>query len=135
MPEKRKREAKSSPSKTTSPRAGTRKKSARTASGKKASPQVLATASLGAQEGYRERTEAGHRAAGRTPPSERREGRSSGATRRVVDTVRKAITIPTHAEALEHETAAQVWSTERPKFREGLAAMEAAIAAKASAST
>jgi uncharacterized protein (TIGR00730 family) len=86
MPEKRKREAKSSPSKTTSPRAGTRKKSARTASGKKASPQVLAAASLGAQEGYRERTEAGHRAAGRTPPSERREGRSSGATRRVVDT-------------------------------------------------
>ena len=46
----------------------------------------MAEAAIGAQEGHRERTEAGHRAAGRTPPSEKRELRSSGATRKVVDT-------------------------------------------------
>src|ERR1043165_6482125 len=86
MPEKRKRGAKSSSPKTTPQRAEKRTKTARTATGKKASPQVMADAALGAQEGLRERTEAGHRAAGRTPPSEKREGRSSGATRRIVDT-------------------------------------------------
>src|SRR6478609_8498806 len=46
-----------------------KQKVARTASGKKASPQVLAEASATAREGTRERTEAGHRAAGRTRPS------------------------------------------------------------------
>lgn len=51
-------------------------------------------------------------------------------SRRVVDTVRRALSIPTHAEALGHETAAQMWSTERPGFRDGLAAMETAIARK-----
>lgn len=51
-------------------------------------------------------------------------------SRRVVDTVRRALDIPTHAEALGHETAAQMWSTERPHFRDGLAQMEAAIAKK-----
>ncbi|HEY4307219.1 MAG TPA: TIGR00730 family Rossman fold protein [Gemmatimonadaceae bacterium] len=99
MPEKRKRSAKSSPKTTaktaakkttattaTPAREPKRPKSARTASGKKGSPQVLAEASLGAQEGFRERTEAGHRAAGRTPPSQKGEARSSGATRKIVDT-------------------------------------------------
>src|SRR3569833_619415 len=89
MPEKRKRDAKSSAkttSKTTATRESKRPKTARTASGKKATPQVMAEAAIGAQEGHRERTEAGHRAAGRTPPSEKRELRSSGATRKVVDT-------------------------------------------------
>jgi enoyl-CoA hydratase len=62
--------------------------------------------------------------------AQRFDSHESVFTRRVVDTMRKALTIPTHAEALEHETAAQVWSTERPAFRDGLAAMEAAIAAK-----
>jgi uncharacterized protein (TIGR00730 family) len=85
MPEKRKRGAKSS-AKTTPTREAKRTKTARTASGKKSSPQALAEASLGAQEGLRERTEAGHRAAGRTPPSQKGEARSSGATRKVVDT-------------------------------------------------
>ena len=46
-------------------------KAPRTAGGKKASPEVLAEATMTAREGYRERTEAGHRAAGRTPPSEK----------------------------------------------------------------
>ena len=86
MPEKRKRGEKA-PETATSPRAKKgRQKSARTASGKHASPQLLAEAALDSQEGLRERTEAGHRAAGRTPPSQKRGARSSGATRKIVDT-------------------------------------------------
>ncbi len=63
-------------------------KTPRTAGGKKGSPQVLAQASLGAQEGLRERTEAGHRAAGRTPPSENTPARTSGAVRVIDDSIR-----------------------------------------------
>src|SRR5262249_25446829 len=63
-------------------------KTPRTAAGKKASPQVLAQASLTAQEGFRERTEAGHRAAGRTPPSEKTPARQSGAARVIDDSIR-----------------------------------------------
>jgi hypothetical protein len=63
-------------------------KSPRTAGGKKSSPQVLAQASLTAQEGLRERTEAGHRAAGRTPPSEKTPARQSGAARVIDDSIR-----------------------------------------------
>jgi uncharacterized protein (TIGR00730 family) len=62
-----------------------RGKRPRTATGKKANPQLLAAATLGAQEGLRERTEAGHRAAGRTPPSETAEPRTAGAARIAVD--------------------------------------------------
>jgi len=65
-----------------------RQKQARTASGKKSTPQLLAEASVTAQEGLRERTEAGHRAAGRTPPSEREPARSAGAARVVDDAIR-----------------------------------------------
>jgi uncharacterized protein (TIGR00730 family) len=64
---------------------------ARTAGGKKGSPQVLAEASITAQEGLRERTEAGHRAAGRTPPSEKTAARTSGPTRIVDDSIRSWI--------------------------------------------
>jgi uncharacterized protein (TIGR00730 family) len=66
----------------------TKSKSPRTASGKKASPEVLAEASLTAQEGLRERTEAGHRAAGRTPPSQKTQARQSGAARIIDDSIR-----------------------------------------------
>src|SRR6478672_18979 len=66
----------------------TRSKTARTATGKKASPEVLAEASLTAQEGLRERTEAGHRAAGRTPPSQKTQARQSGAARIIDDSIR-----------------------------------------------
>src|SRR3954468_22473407 len=58
---------------------GKTRKHARTAGGKKATPEVMAEASANAQEGFRERTEVGHRAAGRTPPSERGAARSGGA--------------------------------------------------------
>jgi uncharacterized protein (TIGR00730 family) len=66
-------------------------KGARTATGKKSSPEMLAQASLGAQEGLRERTEAGHRAAGRTPPSEKTPARQSGAARVIDDSIRSFI--------------------------------------------
>ena len=41
-----------------------------TATGKVADPAAMAAAERGAREGVKERTEVGHRAAGRTPPSE-----------------------------------------------------------------
>lgn len=72
----------------------------RTAGGKKSSPEVLAKAALGAQEGYRERTEAGHRAAGRTPPSEKAVPRSAGATRVVDDSIRTYLPPVTEDEKL-----------------------------------
>ena len=62
--------------------------SPRTASGKRASTQLMASAALDAQEGLRERTEAGHIAAGRTPPSQENTGRRSGAVRKVDQDIR-----------------------------------------------
>ncbi len=82
MPEHSKRAAKPK-----APRAA-QIKSPRTASGKKSTPQTLAEATLTAQEGLRERTEAGHRAAGRTPPSQAQPARSAGAARIVDDAIR-----------------------------------------------
>ena len=63
-------------------------KSPRTAGGKRANPQRLAAAQAEAREGLRERTEEGHRAAGRTPPSQLTAKRSSGATRKVDEDLR-----------------------------------------------
>jgi uncharacterized protein (TIGR00730 family) len=60
----------------------------RTASGKRASTELLASAGLDAQEGLRERTEAGHIAAGRTPPSQEGTGRRTGAVRKIDDDIR-----------------------------------------------
>jgi uncharacterized protein (TIGR00730 family) len=82
MPEHRKRAAKPKAARANNT------KSPRTASGKKSTPQTLAEATLTAQEGLRERTEAGHRAAGRTPPSEQQPARSAGAARIVDDAIR-----------------------------------------------
>lgn len=56
------------------------------------------------------------------------DGQESAFTRRLVDTVRRSLTMPTHEEAFAHETEAQAWSTTRPAFLEGLAAMEQRIA-------
>jgi uncharacterized protein (TIGR00730 family) len=103
MPENRKRAAKSAADRT-SPSArsakSAKKKTARTAGGKKASPEVLAKAAQGSQEGFRERTEAGHRAAGRTPPSEKSAKRSSGATQKRVDDAIRDFTPVTEDEKL-----------------------------------
>jgi uncharacterized protein (TIGR00730 family) len=75
-------------------------KSPRTAGGNKASPQLLAEASRGAQEGYRERTEAGHRAAGRTPPSERTPGGPTTPPRIVDEAIRNYMPPVTEDEKL-----------------------------------
>jgi uncharacterized protein (TIGR00730 family) len=58
---------------------------ARTATGKKADPHVLAEAAQSARAYLRERTEFGHMAAGRTPPSQVEGTRRSGATKVHVD--------------------------------------------------
>ncbi len=62
----------------------------RTASGKRADLELLDAAAQGARDGLRERTEAGHIGAGRTPPSQQHRARSSGAIRRVDDSIRDA---------------------------------------------
>jgi len=63
-------------------------KSPRTAGGKRGNPTQLAAAQAESQEGLRERTEAGHLAAGRTPPSQLTAKRSSGAVRKIDDDLR-----------------------------------------------
>ena len=70
------------------PRPRARDGQPRTASGKRASTQLLATAQADAQEGLRERTEAGHIAAGRTPPSQESSARRSGAVKKVDHDIR-----------------------------------------------
>jgi len=72
----------------------------RTASGKRATPQLMATAEHQAQQGLRERTESGHLAAGRTPPSQEGEGRQAGAVRKVDDDIRTFSTPVTEDEKL-----------------------------------
>jgi uncharacterized protein (TIGR00730 family) len=57
----------------------------RTATGKKADPTLIAEAEADSREGLRERTEEGHLAAGRRPPSREAPGRRSGATKILVD--------------------------------------------------
>jgi uncharacterized protein (TIGR00730 family) len=57
----------------------------RTATGKKADPTLIAEAEADSREGLRERTEEGHLAAGRRPPSREALGRRSGATKILVD--------------------------------------------------
>lgn len=61
---------------------------------------MLAEAAIGAQEGYRERTEAGHRAAGRVPPSEKSPVRSSGATKIIDNSIRSYSVAVTEDEKL-----------------------------------
>jgi uncharacterized protein (TIGR00730 family) len=73
---------------TAPPPAKPRKRKARTATGKKVDSGTLAAAARDSQEGLRERTEAGHLAAGRTPPSQVSDKRMSGATRVLDDDIR-----------------------------------------------
>ena len=75
-------------------------RSPRTATGKRGNPARLAVAQAEAQEGLRERTEEGHRAAGRTPPSQKSNQRSSGATRKIDDDIRDFIGPVTEDEKL-----------------------------------
>jgi len=75
-------------------------RSPRTATGKRGNPARLAVAQAEAQEGLRERTEEGHRAAGRTPPSQKSNQRSSGATRKIDEDIRDFISPVTEDEKL-----------------------------------
>ena len=60
----------------------------RTATGKKADARTLASAGQRSLEGLKERTEEGHLAAGRTPPSQKSDSRRSGASRVIDHTIR-----------------------------------------------
>jgi uncharacterized protein (TIGR00730 family) len=79
------REKKDSPANSRSKRAPTR---ARTATGKKMDPEKRASAEKDALAGLKERTEEGHRKAGRVPPSKQDATRLSGATRVIDDAIR-----------------------------------------------
>jgi uncharacterized protein (TIGR00730 family) len=75
-------------------------KGPRTASGKRGNPQQLAAAQAEATDWLRERTEEGHRAAGRTPPSRRGEPLPSTPARRIDDDIRDLIGPVTEDEKL-----------------------------------
>jgi hypothetical protein len=79
---------------------------ARTAGGKKLNPEVMASAEQRALQGLKERTEAGHMKAGRTPPSQG-DGRRSGATRIVDDAIRDASPV-TEDEKLLQQTGPRI---------------------------
>jgi uncharacterized protein (TIGR00730 family) len=66
----------------------TRSRAPRTATGKRAHPEVLAHAEEKAREGTRKRTEEGHLMAGRVPPSRVTKARQAGATIKVDDAIR-----------------------------------------------
>jgi uncharacterized protein (TIGR00730 family) len=72
----------------------------RTATGKRADPARLAAAQAEAQDFLRERTEEGHRAAGRVPPSQRPVPRTIGATRKVDTDLRDLVEPVTEDEKL-----------------------------------
>jgi uncharacterized protein (TIGR00730 family) len=80
-----------------------RKSSPRTAGGKKATPETLASAETEALAGLKERTEEGHRKAGRTPPSEGDGKRKSGA--KVIDDAIRNIVPVTEDEKLLQQAA------------------------------
>jgi uncharacterized protein (TIGR00730 family) len=88
---------------------------ARTAGGKKANPEVLASAEQQALQGLKERTEQGHLKAGRTPPS-RGAGRRSGATRTVDDAIRDASPV-TEDEKLLQQTGPRIDFTRTDPWR------------------
>jgi hypothetical protein len=117
MAAKRSRSSKSNTQSEPAPERSRKKRPARTASGKRGSPQVLANASITAQEGYRERTEAGHRAAGRTPPSELSSARTAGDTRVVDDSIRSYIGPVTEDEKLLQAGSSRVDFTRTDPWR------------------
>lgn len=82
------KEKKVSPAKSTGKRAKSPSRRARTATGKKMDPEKRASAEQDALAGLKERTEEGHRKAGRVPPSKQDSGRRSGATRIIDDAIR-----------------------------------------------
>src|SRR5215212_3179212 len=77
-----------------------RSKAPRTAGGKRGNPEQLAAAQAEATDWLRERTEEGHRAAGRTPPSQRGSPRPSMPARRIDDDLRDFVGPVTEDEKL-----------------------------------
>ncbi|HUQ20248.1 MAG TPA: TIGR00730 family Rossman fold protein [Gemmatimonadaceae bacterium] len=65
-----------------------RAKHPRTPTGKRFNPEVHAHAEKTARAGLKERTEEGHKMAGRTPPSQTSQSRQAGATRVIDDAIR-----------------------------------------------
>ncbi len=76
----------------------------KTAGGKPADVELLATAAREAREGLRERTEAGHIAAGRRPPSQLHHFRGAGATRRIDDSIRDVNVVTEDQKLLQRHT-------------------------------
>lgn len=67
-------------------------------------PERLLNASQEAVAGLRERTEQGHRAAGRTPPSARPGARTSGAHQAIDTSIREILPTTEDAKLLQHGT-------------------------------
>jgi uncharacterized protein (TIGR00730 family) len=88
-----------------------RRKPPRTAGGKRADAETLHQAGHDALEGLREHTEEGHRAAGRTPPSESGIV-TKGQTQKVIDTALRDLELP----MTEDEKLLQRTTTERRDF-------------------
>jgi uncharacterized protein (TIGR00730 family) len=70
-----------------------RPKHPRTPTGKKADPTSRASAEENARAGMRERTEEGHRMAGRTPPSGLVQQRQVGETRKIDEAIRNYVPV------------------------------------------
>ena len=65
-------------------------------------PAVLATAEESAVAGLKERTEAGHRKAGRVPPSQAEHTRQVGATRVIDEAIRDHVVVTEDEKLLQH---------------------------------
>jgi len=73
----------------------------RSAGGKKMDPDRLRSAGKEAVDGLRERTESGHRAAGRLPPSEVTTARTSGAHRAIDTSIRDDLPVTEDSKLLQ----------------------------------
>ncbi len=78
------------------------RRESRSASGRPTNPERLLDAGKEALEGLRERTESGHRAAGRMPPSEASSARTSGAHRVIDASIREPLPLTEDAKLLQH---------------------------------
>jgi len=79
-----------------------RKKSARTTTGKPMNSAVLASAEESSLAALKERTEVGHRKAGRTPPSQATDVRHAGATRVIDEAIRDHVVVTEDEKLLQH---------------------------------
>jgi enoyl-CoA hydratase len=62
----------------------------------------------------------------------RLDGQEPVYVKRLIATVRDSVSTPEHTDALAAETSAQVWSTTRPAFRDGVAEMVAQVRRRSS---